>query len=231
MKPYLRDVLDVLAGASTIDAVANRHGLEAARVEADRARLVSALARGLEQTHARRRWRVGAALGLGLIVAGLAVPSAAWAQLVTFSANTPAIAAQVNGNFQQLRTWLEQKVGPVGTSDITTSGAITASSLTVGTAAVSGNSTIAGTLTTTGQISANGGLTGSNVVINGVNLRPKPNNNGTTNCDSYCSGSFLGFTGSCLGAKLPTGQYTADCAYAQGLLPAGQQLLCLCATY
>ena len=198
--------------------------------------MVGALANALEQAP-RRRWRAGAVLGVVLIAAGLVVPSSAWAQLVTFSANTPAIATQVNGNFQQLRTWLEQKVGPVGTDNITTSGtivsagAITAPSLSVGTAAVSGNSTIGGTLTTTGQIIANGGITGSNVVVNGVNIRPKALNNGTTNCDSYCNGSFLGFTGSCLGAKLPSGLFTADCAYAPGLLPAGQQLLCLCATY
>lgn len=47
------------------------------------------------------------------------VASTAWGQLVVFSADTPARAAEVNQNFDQLKTWLEQKVGAVGTSVVT----------------------------------------------------------------------------------------------------------------
>ena len=228
----MRDVLDVLAGNTSVEAVARHHGLKAVEVEADRARLVSALARSLDQPRSRRGGRFVAALGvIGLILAVVAAPSSAWAQLVTFNANSPAVTADVNSNFQQLRSWLEQKVGTVGTSNITAAGAITTPSLNAGTAAVTGNVTIGGTLTTTGQIFANGGITGNSVVINGVNLRAKPGNDGTVNCDTYCAGAFATFTGSCLGAKLPGGQFTSDCGYSPGLLPNGQQLLCLCATY
>ncbi len=113
----------------------------------------------------------------------------------------------------------------------TVSGAVTAGSLTtggalnVGTAAVSGNATVAGSLTVTGSITGTGAL-------NGVTIRVKNGNNGTTTCDNFClSSSFGTFVGSCLGARLPNGQYTADCGYAPGALPVGQQLTCLCATY
>lgn len=57
----------------------------------------------------RRRW-VLAVLVLGA--------SAAWAQLVTFQANKPAVAADVNGNFSMLKAWLEQKVGAAGDPNV-----------------------------------------------------------------------------------------------------------------
>ena len=63
----------------------------------------------------RRRWAWPA-------VAVALVSSLAWAQLVTFNADEPAFASDVNGNFNQLKTWLEQKVGAVGTSTITANG-------------------------------------------------------------------------------------------------------------
>ena len=79
-----------------------------------------------------RRWRLLAATTV------LVVSAAAWGQLKTFVANTPALASDINANFTllngniaQLRTWLEQKVGPVGSAEVrvqtgTTSNAATA---------------------------------------------------------------------------------------------------------
>lgn len=44
--------------------------------------------------------------------------SLARAQLVTFQADQPALAGEVNGNFTQLRTWLENKVGVVTSPEV-----------------------------------------------------------------------------------------------------------------
>ncbi|MBL8941116.1 MAG: hypothetical protein JNM69_41615 [Archangium sp.] len=62
----------------------------------------------------RRRHR-----NVGLVVALVLVAGTAWGQLVVFSPDTPAKASEVNQNFDQLKTWLEQKVGTVGTSVVT----------------------------------------------------------------------------------------------------------------
>lgn len=56
---------------------------------------------------------------VGLVAALVLVAGTAWGQLVVFSADTPAKAAEVNQNFDQLKTWIEQKVGTVGTSVVT----------------------------------------------------------------------------------------------------------------
>ncbi|MBX7096732.1 MAG: hypothetical protein K1X89_03380 [Myxococcaceae bacterium] len=78
------------------------------------------------------RWPLLAALAV------LVVSAAAWAQLKTFVANTPALASDINSNFTllntniaQLKTWLEQKVGTAGNAEVrvqtgTTSNAATA---------------------------------------------------------------------------------------------------------
>lgn len=59
-----------------------------------------------------------------LIAGSVLVAATASAQLVSFSPDQPALASQVNGNFNQLKTWLEAKVGPV------TSAGVTAASVT-----------------------------------------------------------------------------------------------------
>jgi hypothetical protein len=71
------------------------------------------------------RWGLASAL----------VASAAFAQLVVFQPDTPALASSVNGNFTQLKTWLEAKVGSVATTGVTTS------SVTTTTATVNGQLT------------------------------------------------------------------------------------------
>lgn len=62
----------------------------------------------LERARQRRgRW--------GFLALIAVVSATAFGQhLVAFSPNTPALATDVNNNFQALKTWLEAKVGPVG---------------------------------------------------------------------------------------------------------------------
>lgn len=86
------------------------HELRALRSELE-------LLRGRVERRARSRWALLAvALAVGL-------STAAWAQLVTFNADSPALASDVNANFTQLKTWLETKVGPVASGGITASAA------------------------------------------------------------------------------------------------------------
>jgi len=74
---------------------------------------LEALRSKVEAPRHRTRWL---ALGVGLAL----ISTLASAQLVTFNPDEPARAIDVNGNFNQLRTWLEQKVGAVGSNAITT---------------------------------------------------------------------------------------------------------------
>ena len=89
----------------------------------------------------RRRTRL-------FVAAALLTASVAFAQLVTFSADQPAIASEVNGNFTQLRTWLETKVGSVSQAFITTPSVVLSPA--------AGSVTI--TSTAAGQLSTSGGL-------------------------------------------------------------------------
>lgn len=70
----------------------------------------------VEQLESQRRRRVRSAF---VFIAVALVSVTAWGQLVVFAPDAPARADEVNTNFTQLRNWLEQKVGPVGTSTIT----------------------------------------------------------------------------------------------------------------
>ena len=96
-----------------IEEAAARLGTTVDRLQ-ERLELVSLTREALVQRAApvrspfQARWLVAAAV----VVAGLA-----FAQLTTFTADTPAMANAVNGNFTQLRTWIEQKVGTVGSAN------------------------------------------------------------------------------------------------------------------
>jgi len=81
-------------------------------------------------------------------VAVVLISSFAWAQLVSFNADEPAYASAVNGNFNQLKTWLEQKVGTVGSNTITTGQVV------IG--AATNQTTL--TVNATGQLQPTGGL-------------------------------------------------------------------------
>lgn len=67
---------------------------------------------------ARRRLQ-----GRWVIALTLAAGSLAFAQLTVFQAGGPARASEVNGNFNQLRLWIEEKVGAVGSPDVVVTGA------------------------------------------------------------------------------------------------------------
>jgi hypothetical protein len=65
----------------------------------------------LQQLENERRRRTKLAWLVGVLAL---VSATAWSgSLTVFSPNSPAIASEVNANFQQLKTWLELKVGPV----------------------------------------------------------------------------------------------------------------------
>lgn len=184
------------------------------------------------------------------MVALVVFGGAAWAQvrsLIVFTPDTPAVAADINANFDTLRFWLEQKVGPVNSTSLATgtvsatsatltgpvnansasiAGTVTAGTLSTTDTLSAGTANVSGVLTVSNVINANGGVTGA---INGMNIRVKPGNNGTTGCDNFClNGQFGTFQGSCLGSKLNTGQFTSDCSFVPG---NGNPMLCLCATY
>ena len=59
-----------------------------------------------------------------------------------FVADSPAHASEVNHNFAQLKEWLEQKVGPTGTPQVTLSGSVNAIRVQQGTTS---NAATAGT--------------------------------------------------------------------------------------
>lgn len=72
-----------------------------------------------------------------------------------FGAGSPALASQVNHNFDQIQEWLEQKVGPIGNSNVTTAGTLNVG----GAATIGGATTVNNNLTVTGALSAGNGLT------------------------------------------------------------------------
>lgn len=74
---------------------------------------------------------------------GFSASHTAWAQsacastlpspLVTFCPDSPALASNVNGNFQQVVNWVQEKVGTVGTPNVTMTGSLTAPNITAST--------------------------------------------------------------------------------------------------
>lgn len=86
--------------------------------------------------------------------------------LVTLCADTPAVASEVNGNFQQLVSWVQQKVGTVGNANISTAG-----TLSTGAISSSGAVTATGAVTSSGAVtgaslSTAGNLTASRLIVN-----------------------------------------------------------------
>lgn len=137
-------------------------------LEAKLAALQSRLA-VLEAERAPRHRRAWAKL----LVTGVVVLAAtASAQLVTFNPDEPAVAAAINDNFTQLRTWLEAKVGSVAGAGVTAvivttpgavsagsvaaTGAVTAATMTASGRVTAANATVTGTTTTTALVVAGG---------------------------------------------------------------------------
>lgn len=120
------DVIAVLAGTQTEAEVASKHGVSEAEVREWRRMMADGLS---VQTSARRsrRW-----VALGVVVAAMLGSTLAYAQVTcmqtlpppmkTFCQDSPAIANDVNANFQQLVTWSRQKLGNEGTADISAAG-------------------------------------------------------------------------------------------------------------
>jgi len=131
--------------------------------------------------------RVAVSAGAVLAIAvGVVGSQPAWAQtmctqtlpapMVTFCPDSPATASSVNGNLQQLVTWMQQKVGTVGSANVTITGTLTAGTVT------------ATSLTTTSSITA------PNAFINGPIVRgtvmPGTNDHGLY---SEAAGNYMRF--------------------------------------
>lgn len=133
MKTRIQLYSQVLAGTLASEAAAAQLGIGLADVQ----RGIEALEMArvmLEQDRVvrRRMWRRSLTV-VGVLV-GVAMTTYAvdpvWAQvtcvqtlpspLVTFCPNDPAVASQVNGNFQTITGWMTGKTGPLASVDITT---------------------------------------------------------------------------------------------------------------
>lgn len=116
-----------------------------------------------ERRAAKTRVQVVAGLAVALALGTFFFSGDAWAQscpqtlpspMVTFCPDAPALAQQVNGNFQQLATWVQQKVGPFGTSNVVVNGSLTVSSPDGGAGTVNliGNPSFSGSPTVSGSL-------------------------------------------------------------------------------
>ncbi len=153
-------LLSVERNEVAIEEAAARLGTTVDRLQ-ERLELVSLTREALVQHAApvrnpfRARWVVAAVM----VVAGLA-----FAQLTTFAADTPAMANEVNGNFTQLRTWIEQKVGTVGSASVAVTGPATfqgsatfsggLNANTISTSSVSATGVSAGSVAISGDLGA-----------------------------------------------------------------------------
>ncbi len=131
-------------------------GVPVAELELWRA-MYEATSADAEQRSAKTRVQVVAGLAMALALGTYFLSGDAWAQacpqtlpspMVTFCPDAPALAQQVNGNFQQLATWVQQKVGPLGSSNVVVNGSLTVSTPDGGPGTVNlvGNPSITGTL-------------------------------------------------------------------------------------
>ncbi len=114
----LEVVLDLLEGKTSAEQLALKHSVAASDLLAWRALYLA----GLRQANAARvsppRLRWGMKAGGVAAAVVIMVGGAAWAQLIPMVANAPALASDVNSNFNQLQTWLVSKVGTASDSRI-----------------------------------------------------------------------------------------------------------------
>lgn len=109
------DLVSLVAGEMTAASLAEKHGVTEAEVLRWRSAYLAGMRAASGGQVATRRLR----LGRWGFVGAMVLASVAFAQLVTFTANAPALASDVNANFNQLKTWLETKVGSVANAGIT----------------------------------------------------------------------------------------------------------------
>lgn len=159
MPNQTESVIALLQGRVSVRDVARAHGVTESEVESWRALFVDGLAQPRRSAPRRGAW-VAATAAL-LVTVGVASRTA-WAgncastlpaPLVTLCADEPALATEVNGNFRQLVTWLEAKVGSVA------SNAITAGTINAGAISTTGAVTVGTTLGTNGNLTVGGNLT------------------------------------------------------------------------
>ena len=168
-------VLEVLAGTQPAATTAQRHGVDPAELESWRSLYVEGLRRGsrlsggsvlARMRRATRRHPLpcvaGVLAALGVLLAPLTALSenppgctqADSPDLCQFQAGEPAVALEVNSNFDKVVGWLQEKVGLVGDSTVTASGDIIAAG-TVNAASVTSDGNVnAASLTATGEVSA-----------------------------------------------------------------------------
>ncbi len=112
-----------LTSDRSLDAIAAEFAVPREQLAAWRTLTEAAHAEGRQRR--RRRWAGALAVALCLLTTRTVLAAGTCAQtlpapLATLCANEPALADEVNGNFSQLVAWVQQKVGPVGSADITT---------------------------------------------------------------------------------------------------------------
>mgnify|MGYP006928178071 CR=1 FL=1 len=91
--------------------------------------------------------------------------------LKTFCSGDPALSKDINGNFQTLVNWMQEKVGPVGNKNVTVAGTATVA----GQVYANGGLAVKGSETVSGKLSAQGGLdvTGSQNVSSSLIVKGK----------------------------------------------------------
>lgn len=168
------DVIALLAGEKSAAELAHTHNVERSVVEGWRDGYLSGL-RAAESRPRVSRAAVGA-LVVGALVFG--APDA-WAAtcsdprlpspLKAFCADSPAVAADMNGNFATMVGWVEAKTGP-----ITDAGVLTPSLRVTGNTALAGTNvtTLTATGTTSLQAVTAGLVTASSLTVNGTFNKP-----------------------------------------------------------
>ena len=165
MKTTQLELISLIEGEITAATLASRHGVTEQEILSWRAAFVGGMKAGAAGATLSRRPRARWLAALAV------VGTVAFAQLTTFTPDSPALASEVNGNFATLKTWLEQKVGTVGTNNITTAGSMSAGSVSAG--AITGTGAVTGaSLVTGGNLNVSGdsalGASGRTLTINGT---------------------------------------------------------------
>lgn len=162
------DLSALLARSATAAQLAAKYGIDEAEVMRQRAHAEATLAALLQPKPSRRAvWLV--ACVVAAVFAGVAVAQTTCVLndgLCVFTADQPAVAANVNRNFTTLNDRIRQTAGRVGITNYSSDGGVpttstaTLAGLTVtGAATVSGTTALNGNTSVTGQLAVSGGLT------------------------------------------------------------------------
>ncbi len=152
---------------------------------------------------------------VGLVAALVLISGTAWAQLITFNPDAPALASEVNQNFTQLRSWIEQKVGTVGSSVVTLSTPLAGAQLE--------------NLTVTGGKLADGTITSVKIVDGGVtsaNIADGTIVNADLGPDVGCPTNARETLGQCIFIKPANGSYSLTYRTAAAACLADRARLC-----